>query len=376
MRFRHCGRWGSDRRSRALDRALLDLALVHRLVDPLQRPRLVEAGRDDADLHVLSHAVVDDRAEDDVRLRVGGGVDDLSRLVDFEQRKVRTAGDGEQHATRAVDGLLEKWRLDRLARGIRGARLTCAVSDAHQRGARVGHDRLHVGEVEVDEAGHRDEVTDALDALAQNIVDDAESVDHAGALLDDLKETVVRDRDQRVDLVDEIRDPLLREESALRALEGEWLRDHSHGERADVLGDLGDDRSAAGPRSAAHTGGNEDHVGFLERLVELLAVVLGCLAPNTGIGAGAEALGDFIADADLVRCVREKQRLSVGIHRDELDAHELRSDHAIDGVRAAAADTNDLYESEIFDVAPEGHGHTPNQFPAAAPPLTAPARNS
>src|SRR6185369_5845839 len=121
---------------------------------------------------------------------------------------------------------------------------------------------------------------------------------------------------------------------------------------------------------------DEDHVGFLQRLVKLFAVVLGRFAPNTGISARAETLGDLVTDADLVRCVGEEQGLSVGVHRDELDAHELRADHAIDGVRTAAADTDDLYESEIFYVAPEGHGHTPNQFPAAAPPLTAPARSS
>src|SRR6185503_19833509 len=113
-----------------------------------------------------------------------------------------------------------------------------------------------------------------------------------------------------------------------------------------------DDRRAARPRSATHTGGHEDHVGFLERLVQLFAVILGRLATNTGIGAGAEALGDLIAYAVLVWCVREEQGLSVGVHRDELDAHELRADHAIDGVRTAAADTDDLDESEILDVAP------------------------
>src|SRR5437867_3752282 len=99
-------------------------------------------------------------------------------------------------------------------------------------------------------------------------------------------------------------------------------------------------------------------------------------ATNTGIGAGAKALRDLVADTDLVRCVRKEQRLSVGVHRDELDAHQLRTDHAIYGVRSAAADTDDLDESEIFYVAPEGHGQSPNHFHAAAPPLTAAARSS
>src|SRR5436190_11256985 len=48
-------------------RAGRDLPLVDRLVDAPQRARLVEARRDDADLDVVLHALVDDRAEDDVR---------------------------------------------------------------------------------------------------------------------------------------------------------------------------------------------------------------------------------------------------------------------------------------------------------------------
>src|SRR5439155_16150819 len=134
---------------------------------------------------------------------------------------------------------------------------------------------------------------------------------------------------------------------------------------ADVLGDLGDDRSAAGPRSATHAGGDEDHVGFFERLVQLLAVVLGGLATNTGIGAGPETLRDLVTDANFVRRVREEQRLSVGVHRDELDTHQLRSDHAFDGVRSAAADTDDLVESVFFYVALEGHGLSTIYFTSA-----------
>src|SRR5437773_2439486 len=81
-------------------RAGRDLPLVDRLVDAPQRARLVEARRDDADLHVVLHALVDDRAEDDVRLGVCGRVDDLRGLVHLEEREVRPAGDREEHAAR------------------------------------------------------------------------------------------------------------------------------------------------------------------------------------------------------------------------------------------------------------------------------------
>ncbi len=61
------------------------------------------------------------------------------------------------------------------------------------------HDRAHVGEVEVDQAGDRDQVGDPLHALAQHVVGLAERVEHRGAPLDDRQQLLVRDHDQRVD---------------------------------------------------------------------------------------------------------------------------------------------------------------------------------
>ena len=208
-----------------------------------------------------------------------------------------------------------------------------------------------------------------MHALAEDVVDDAECVHHAGALLNDLQQPVVGDGDERVDLVHELGDALLRDEPPLGTLEAERLGNDSHRERADVLGDLGDDRCRPGPGTAAHTRGDEHHIGFLERLVELLAVILGGLAADRRIGTRAEALGDLVADAQLVGGIGEEKRLGVGVHRDELDPHQLGADHPIDGVRSAAADTDDLYEREVLYIASEGHGQASTSFHAAAPPL-------
>ena len=78
-------------------------------------------------------------------------------------------------------------------------------ADAHQRGAGVAHDRAHVGEVEVDEAGHGDQVGDPLDALAEDVVGHPERVDDRRLLLDHLEQPVVLDHDQRVDAVAQAR---------------------------------------------------------------------------------------------------------------------------------------------------------------------------
>ena len=53
---------------------------------------------------------------------------------------------------------------------------------AHHRIAHAGHDRLHVGEVAVDDAGNRDDVGDALHRLPQDVVGDAERFEEARVL--------------------------------------------------------------------------------------------------------------------------------------------------------------------------------------------------
>jgi hypothetical protein len=112
----------------------------------------------------------------------------------------------------------------------------------------VGHDRPHVGEVQVDQAGDRDEVRDALDALAQDVVGLAERLEDRGAALHDRQELLVRDDDERVHDLAQALDALVGLAHPLRALELERLGDHADGERADlVLGDLRDDGAAPVP---------------------------------------------------------------------------------------------------------------------------------
>ena len=174
-----------------------------------------------------------------------------------------------------------------------------ARADAHERRAGVAHDRPHVGEVEVDEAGHGDQVGDALHALAEDVVGHAERVDDRRLLLDDLEQPVVLDHDQRVDAVAQVVDPVLGLLRAPAALEGERLGDDADGERAELARELGDDRRAAGAGAAALAGGDEDHVGALQRFLQLVAALLRGGLADAGIGAGAEAARRLRADVEL-----------------------------------------------------------------------------
>ena len=115
----------------------------------------------------------------------------------------------------------------------------------------------------------------------------------------------------------------------------------------DLPRELGDDRRAAGAGAAALAGGDEDHVGALQRLLQLVAALLRGGEPDGRIGARAEAPGSRRADVHLHVGVAHHQRLRVGVDRDELDPGQAGVDHPVDGVRAAAADTDDLDDREV-----------------------------
>ena len=179
----------------------------------------------DGDPHLLLELLVDHGAEDDVRLGVRGVGDGLRRLVDLPQRQVAPARDRQQDRLRALERRLQQRGRDGLRRRVRRALLAVAHADAQQRRAGLGHDRAHVGEVEVDQARERDQVRDALHALAQHVVGDPEGLHHRRLLVEHRQQLVVRHDDQRVDLVGQRLDPLLGGLRAARALEAERLGD-------------------------------------------------------------------------------------------------------------------------------------------------------
>ena len=114
-----------------------------------------------------------------------------------------------------------------------------------------------------------------------------------------------------------------------------------------AAGDPRDDRRAAGAGAAALARGDEDHVGALEHLLDLLRVVLGGLLADLGVRAGAEAAGQLAADVELDVGVAHQQCLRVGVDRDELDALQADLDHPVDGVDTAAADADDLDDRQV-----------------------------
>src|SRR5690606_28099207 len=228
-----------------------------------------------------------------------------------------------------------------------GPVLPGGAADAHQRAARPAHDALDVGQVQDDETGRGDEVGDALHAGQQHLVGLAERVHHADAPVAQRQQAVVGNDDERVALVAQLLDPLLGLDLPPLALEGERPGDHADGQRPEAAGDVGDHRRPAGAGAATLPAGDEHHVGALEDLLDLVAVVLGGAPPDLRVGPGAEPPGQLAPHVQLDVRVAHQQRLGVGVDGDELHALEPDLDHAVDGVDTASTDADDLDDREI-----------------------------
>ena len=149
-------------------------------------------------------------------------------------------------------------------------------------------------------------------------------------------------------------DALERDLHAPAAFERERLGDDRDREDAHLLRELRDHGRRARAGAAAHAGGDEHHVGALQRIHDAFAIFKRGLAADFRVRAGAEALGDIAAELQLQLRAAVLDRLRVGVGGDELHAVDAAIDHVRDRVAAAAAHAHHL-DDRI-------RGHLLNQF--------------
>ena len=222
------------------------------------------------------------------------------------------------------------------------------MADAHVSVARVLHDGGNVGKVEVDEAGVGNEVGDGVDSLEKNVVSDLESVLEGELLIGRVLEAIVRDDKKGVNLRKKVCDTLVSLIHAALALKAEGLGDYADGEYALLARDLGNYGTGAGSGAAAHTSGDEYHVGILENLGDIVAALLGGLFTYLGVGACALTVGQLFADLYLFIGSGKAERGLIGVEGNEGRSLGAGLDHAVDYVIAGAAYADDLYIYYIF----------------------------
>ncbi len=66
------------------------------------------------------------------------------------------------------------------------------------------------------------------------------------------------------------------------------------------------------------------------------------IATDIRVCSGTEAASQFFTNLNLTFCERKAQGLNVGVRSDELHAFNARTNHRIDSIATAAADTDNF----------------------------------
>src|SRR5690606_10936681 len=225
----------------------------------------------------------------------------------------------------------------------------------------LAHHGLHVGEVDVDHARTLGDVGDATHGAGQHVVGLGEGGQQAGVLAENGQQLLVGDGDQRVDMLGQRANAFIGDLHALATLEGERTGHHGDGQDAELTRHLGDDRRSTGTGTAAHAGGDEDHVGALQHFGDAFAILERGLTTDLRIRTSTQSLGH--AGTQLQHGARGNvlQRLCIGVGADEFHALDVVLRHVIDRVAAATTDTDDFDNCTLRDVVYEFE-HGPLSF--------------
>ena len=110
----------------------------------------------------------------------------------------------------------------------------------HQSQSSAAHDGLDIGEVQIDEPGHIDEVGDSLNRLAEDVVGIGEGVGQRRAGSQSIQQPLVGNRDDRVRVLLQFLQTPLRLLRSPSALENERGRHYGHGESSQLTSQVRD----------------------------------------------------------------------------------------------------------------------------------------
>src|SRR5690606_20802874 len=127
----------------------------------------------------------------------------------------------------------------------------------------------------------------------------------------------------------------------LGPFEQEGLGDDTNGEDAELFGDFSHYRTGTCARATAHTGGNEHHMGAIERSANLFACRFSSRPSLFRLGTSAQP---GTTQLDLNGCFAGSQCLCIGIGANEIHSVYAGTDHVRYRISAGSADTDHLYD--------------------------------
>lgn len=177
-------------------------------------------------------------------------------------------------------------------------------------------------------------------AELENAVRNFETVRERGFVVDDTEQILVRDNDQSIDIVLKLGQSVFRHTHPARSFEMERLGHDTDGQNPAFTAGLGDNSRSAGSGSAAHTGGNEHHVGVIQILHHIIKAFLGGGFTDFRLGPGTQTFGHSISELYFMLGQITRKSLRVCVAHDEINAVEVGRNHVVDGVTTGPTDTD------------------------------------
>ena len=238
-----------------------------------------------------------------------------------------------------------------------GLILTGSATNTHVGVAGVLHNRGNVCKVQVDECADVDQIRDTLGTAGQHAVSDLKGVLQGDAGIGYLLQTLVGDDDQRIHVLAQLGDTGHSLIHTALALESKGLGYDTDGQNTHLVGQTSHNGSSTRTGTAAHTGGDEYHVGVLQNGLDLFNGLLGSAGTALGIGTGTEALGQLLTNDELGGRIGMMKGLTVRVDGYELYALDVGIDHTVDRIITAATDTDhfNVYAGFISIIVFKGH---------------------
>ena len=260
-----------------------------------------EAGCNDRDLDIIPQRFIEHCTEDNVRVLMGGTLNDGRGLIDFTQLQGTGAADVDEDSTRAINrSFFQQWRRHGGVGRLFGAVRTAAHRRSHDRISHSGHRRLYVSEVAVDDSRDGDDVRNSLHSLAQHVVGNAEGFEKSG-IFGNRQQSLIRNHNHGVDTIQQFRHAMVSLQQTPLAFKSKRTRDDCDRESAHLAGQRGDHRSRAGSSAAAQPGSDKDHIGTFQGFDNFFRIFNRGPSAHVGIGARTQATGQLHPQLQLHR---------------------------------------------------------------------------
>ncbi len=170
-----------------------------------------------------------------------------------------------------------------------------------------------MGEIHIDQTGLSDQFGDALNALAQDIICQAEGEFQREIAGSDFQQAIIGDGDEGIAEGLKLGQSGQRVFLAAAYLKRERCGNRSNGYGAQALSNPGGYGDRAGSGSSAHSGSQEDHVCSGQGSFKLLKTFFGGSLADPGITARAQTAGELRPQLDFCGGKRALESLSIGV---------------------------------------------------------------